>query len=92
MTHINQNQTYWTSAESTPAFNKKDILTVVERVREPIYLVKDQKNGEAHWLNPKTADSWPSGPTGTTPVKAVPQKALTNEPADDNVRFFLFFF
>lgn len=45
MTHINRNQTYWISSESSPAFKKKDILTVVERIREPIYLVKDKKNG-----------------------------------------------
>jgi hypothetical protein len=57
-------------------------------VRFPVseYIFKDQKSGEAHWLNPKTADSWPSGPTGTTPVKVVvQQKALTNESPDDNV-------
>jgi hypothetical protein len=64
-------------------------------VRFPVseYIFKDQKSGEAHWLNPKTADSWPSGPTGTTPVKVVvQQKALTNESPDDNVSVFDSFF
>lgn len=34
------------------------------------YVFKDAKSGEAHWLNPRTASSWPVGPPGCTPIKS----------------------
>jgi trans-AT polyketide synthase, acyltransferase and oxidoreductase domains len=39
------NQFYWHSKTYTPAFTQNDILNVVERIREPLYLIQDPKSG-----------------------------------------------
>jgi hypothetical protein len=42
------------------------------------YIFQNEKSGEAHWLNSKTADSWPLGPTGNSPVRLSPMKSNIN--------------
>ena len=58
---------FWRDSNYTPAFRKKDILNVIERIREPVYILQNPNDGsiglglqgEIVPASQKTPSDWP---------------------------------